>query len=116
MFRLDLNNLMRVMAGASQYLAQLLSARMKVSQRQLQQYTHQAFGRSAQEWLDELRLITAAEMLKTESPVKLVCFELGFKQVSHFSRVFKVRYGVTPTAVVERNDGQPADAQSLPAL
>jgi AraC-like DNA-binding protein len=45
-------------------------------------------------------------MLKRFQSVKTVAFRLGFKQVSHFSREFKLQYGVSPTDFLVWNSGQ----------
>ena len=71
---------------------------MGVCPRQLGRYTHATFGNSPQEWLDEQRLIMAVAMLRKNIAVKEVALTLGFKQTSHFSREFKLRYGLSPTA------------------
>lgn len=48
-------------------------------------------------WLLQRRLDHAAKLLRT-SPLNIteVTFESGFEHVSHFSRVFKTRFGVPP--------------------
>lgn len=49
-------------------------------------------------WLRQKRLTKAKELLEsTELPVSEICFETGFENVSHFSRVFKQYYGNSPT-------------------
>ncbi len=106
MARIDINNLdeWRRMAQQSAYRVGFLTKVLKVSRRQLQRYTRQAFGESPQRWLAIERLIRAAEMLKQCRSVKAVSFELGFKQVSHFSREFKLYHGLPPTKFVTRLD------------
>jgi len=85
------------MAEKSTYRAFVLSKILEVSPRQLRRYTHARFGSSPQDWLNEQRLARAGRMLKNVRMVKTVAFQLGFKQVSHFSREFKLQYGVSPT-------------------
>jgi transcriptional regulator GlxA family with amidase domain len=106
--RIDIHNLEEWarMAQQSAYRVGPLTRELKVSRRQLQRYTRQAFGKSPQQWLDAQRLIRAAEMLQQSFSVKAVCFELGFKQVSHFSREFKLYHGLPPTRFVTRGDKQ----------
>ncbi len=49
------------------------------------------------ELLKEFRLTKAAELLQTgELSIKEVCVMTGFKDRSHFSRVFKAKYNVSP--------------------
>jgi len=42
-------------------------------------------------------------MLKSEDTVKSVAYEVGYKQVSHFSRDFKQHFGITPSKVLKEN-------------
>src|SRR5215208_5793516 len=100
MARIDIHDLdqWHRVARQSLYRVKILTKELKISRRQLQRYTHQAFGRSPQEWLDHQRLLMAGKLLIEQRSVKRVSFELGFRQVSHFSREFKGHYGISPTA------------------
>jgi AraC family chitin signaling transcriptional activator len=106
MARVDIHNLEEWlrMARQSTFRAYPLSQQLKVSPRQLRRYTRELFQKSPQEWLDEQRLILAATRLKEERSVKTVAFQLGFKRLSHFSRSFKLHYGVSPTEFLARSD------------
>lgn len=106
------------MAGATGYSAERLAKEMNISRRQLQRYTQELFGLSPQEWLNQQRLTTAGDLLKQYRSVKLVAFNLGFKQVSHFSREFKSHYGVCPISFLlwhDRNHHLSADDLCQPA-
>jgi AraC-like DNA-binding protein len=100
MARADIHNLKHwlELAHKSAYKAQLLSKELNISTRHLRRCTMQLFGCSPQHWLNEQRLILAERLLKETRLVKIVSSDLGFKQVSHFSREFKLRYGLSPTA------------------
>jgi AraC-like DNA-binding protein len=87
-----------------------MAAELGISERQLERTTQRLFGRSPRAWLSEQRLLMAAELLKRRRSVKIVASELGFRQISHFSREFKLRYGLSPTAFLIRSD-----RESLPA-
>jgi AraC-like DNA-binding protein len=53
---------------------------------------------SPEKWLIEKRLKVAHDKIRNDGKkVSDVCFEVGFKNLSHFSRVFKERFGYTPT-------------------
>ncbi len=65
----------------------------------------EAFGRGPMDFLRELRLRRAAELLKTsDRPVKTLAGEVGYTSRSYFSRAFKNFYGVCP---VEFRAGRP---------
>lgn len=58
-----------------------------------------AFGRTAMEFLKELRLRRAARLLETtDLPVKTIAARVGFSSRSHFSRSFKAVMNIEPTA------------------
>ena len=78
------------------YRARDLARLCQVSPRQLERCFRRQFGRTPQEWLDELRLHEAPDMLRKRKQVKEVAFELGFLHPSHFIRKFKQIYQCTP--------------------
>ena len=98
MARNDVENLQhwRQMAQECDYKTGLFAKRIGVSSRQLRRYTHHFFGTSPQKWLNQQRMAIALEMLKKHRSVKVVAMELGFKQVSHFSRLFKHHHQQPP--------------------
>jgi len=84
----------------------LLSKELQVSQRQLQRYTKKLFGSSPQNWLNSQRLQQAEQLLKRSRSVKEVSRQMGFKQLSHFSREFKLHFGLSPTHYMMWNKSQ----------
>ena len=53
---------------------------------------------SPQEWLIHRRLEAARELIrKGRRKGSEICFEVGFKNLSHFSKVYKETYGIPPT-------------------
>lgn len=51
-----------------------------------------------EKWLIRRRLQAARELIcKGGHKVSEVCFEVGFKNLSHFSRLYKATYGMAPT-------------------
>jgi AraC-like DNA-binding protein len=53
---------------------------------------------SPQKWLIQRRLEAAYDKIRHDGKkVSDVCFEVGFKNLSHFSRVFKEQFGYSPT-------------------
>lgn len=53
---------------------------------------------SPQKWLIRRRLEASHELIhKGKRKVSEVCFDVGFKNLSHFSKIYKKTYGVPPT-------------------
>jgi AraC-like DNA-binding protein len=94
------------MARHSGFSARALSKALKISPRQFRRHTHDLFGCSPQAWLNQQRLRLAPDLLKQQRCIKIVAFNLGFKLVSHFSREFKLHYGLCPTSFIDREDHQ----------
>lgn len=58
---------------------------------------HAAYGMAPGRWLLEKRLEAAARLLVcSENPVIDVALESGFKNITHFDRVFKQHYNTSP--------------------
>jgi len=53
------------------------------------------------EYINSLRIAKAVELLKNNPEMKVVdiCFEVGFKSVNHFNRIFRIETGYTPMQV-----------------
>ncbi len=78
---------------------QKLTRQMGVSSRQCQRLFRVAMGRSPSECLTELRLRRAAMLLlTTRLSISEIALEVGYLSLSHFSRVFSGRFGMTPRA------------------
>jgi len=86
------------------YKARELARLRNTSSRHLERYFIDYFGKSPQEWLDELRLAKAALLLAHGGAVKEVANKLGFEDVSHFSRKFTRYHGCRPTRLIEIHD------------
>ena len=57
------------------------------------QYTNQ----TPIEYLNQYRLSTAANLLKTtDNSIMDISFECGYNNVSYFNRAFKTKYNLTP--------------------
>lgn len=92
----DVGNWMEL-ARQSGYNARILAGLCGISTRQLRRLASDFFRQSPQQWLNEQRLILAAEMLlKDCDSIKLLAGELGYKDGSHFCHQFKRRYGLAP--------------------
>ncbi|HEY0433940.1 MAG TPA: helix-turn-helix transcriptional regulator [Chitinophagaceae bacterium] len=49
---------------------------------------------SPQKWLNELRQLEIARLAHANMPGKQIVFEVGYSQLSYFSRTFKQYYGI----------------------
>lgn len=59
---------------------------------------HKEIGKTILEYITDFRLSFAAKLCSyTDTPITQICFESGFQSYSHFTRVFKAKYGLTPT-------------------
>ena len=86
------------LAASCQYRLTELAQHCQVSMRTLQRHFRKHYNTTLSDWVRELRLERARLMLESAESVKYVAFELGYKQPSHFTRDFKQRYGVPPSA------------------
>ena len=85
------------------FSVELLADSAGMSRSAFAQRFKEAFGRSPMDFLKELRLQRAAQMLKTsDRPIKSIADRVGFDSRSHFSRSFSEYYGSSPA---EYRDG-----------
>lgn len=58
----------------------------------------QAFGMNYVDYITKVRLEKACEILtEGDTPIKEVCFMVGYSEPSYFTRVFKKMYGISPS-------------------
>jgi transcriptional regulator GlxA family with amidase domain len=100
------------MAVKAKFSARTLAKNCGVSSRTLSRYFHEQHGMSAGRWLREIRLMRAYLALSHSRSVKEVAWELHYKQVSHFSRDFKNRFGVSPSMVLNTHSEKVNDETS----
>ncbi|SRR5581483_3773144 len=96
----DFEHWLRITSPAA-YSPKLLCEALQVSPRQLHRYTLQFYGLTPQRWLDSQRIARSLPMLMESRSVKIVAGDLGFKQASHFSRIFKIFSGIPPKAFLQ---------------
>lgn len=68
-----------------------------ISERYLRNLFSQHLNLSPLDYLNQIRINKAVELLKnTEMSIKEVCFQCGFQSPQYFSRIFKQQMGVSP--------------------
>ncbi len=64
----------------------------------------QTFGISPKKYILDRRLEgVASTLLHTDTPISIICEEMGFNDTSYFNKLFKRKYGVSPREYRERN-------------
>jgi AraC-like DNA-binding protein len=89
------------LAFAAHFKAESLARLCGVSLRTLQRYFSRHESVTVSEWLQKVRLSEAYGRLKGGARVKEVAYDLGYKQLSQFSRDFKKHYGIPPSFLNE---------------
>lgn len=75
----------------------ILAATVAMSETKLKQLFRQTFGDSIYNYYQRIRMEEAAFLLKQgNQSVSEVGYELGFSNLSHFSRLFEKHYSITP--------------------
>jgi AraC-like DNA-binding protein len=74
-----------------------LAAEQAMSPRHFERCFKEALGRSPKQFLIEVRIGAAQDMLaRTERPIAAIALDVGFSQPSHFGEAFKRLTGQTP--------------------
>jgi AraC-like DNA-binding protein len=87
------------LAFSAQFKGNALADLCGVSLRTLQRYFSRHGVGTVSDWLQSIRLDEAYKRLKEGIRVKEVAYDLGYKQLSQFSRDFKNRYGIPPSSL-----------------
>jgi AraC-like DNA-binding protein len=83
-----------------------LARALHMSRATLYRRSQDLLGRSPMEVVWDFRLDQGAQWLReTEVRVNEIAYGVGFKSVPHFSRKFRERFGVTPSAYRAGEDG-----------
>ena len=90
------------LAVEAKFCPHQLAALCNVSLRTLQRRFDEEYGMPVGQWMRNYRISQAYGRITGGEMVKAVAYDLGFKQLSHFSRVFKEMYGVAPTLASPR--------------
>jgi len=94
-FRSDLD--WQSLAVAAHFRPSGVAALCHVSPRTMQRHFKRSYGCTLGGWLRSFRLQIAYQKLAAGERIKCIALDLGYKQLSHFSRDFKRHYGCAPS-------------------
>jgi AraC family cel operon transcriptional repressor len=82
------------------FLSEGMSALVEISQRSREyiwRSCRQAYGKSPQELINQMRMHYAEQALRlSNASILHICYDCGLSNVSHFYRMFRKSYGMTP--------------------
>jgi AraC-like DNA-binding protein len=90
--------------GARFRVAKVASA-CGLSPRQLERCFQAQHHAAPHPWLRDLRMRLAVELIGDQTPIKVVAFDLGYKDPAHFTQDFKRYFGVCPSRFNPRQPG-----------
>ena len=80
-----------------EYTSDKLSGMAEVAETTFRRLFKEATGKTATEFLRQVRLTTAARLLLVSNdPVNCIAHDVGFEDANHFTRVFRQAFGMTP--------------------
>jgi AraC-like DNA-binding protein len=77
-----------------------------VSERQLQRKVKVLLGNSPNNFIRECRLKKAKELLKSDTQIGVVAFDVGFSSQTYFGRCFKEAFNCTPRQYQQGGGGE----------
>ena len=80
-----------------EYTSDKLSSMAEVAETTFRRLFKEATGKTATEFIRQVRLTTAARLLLVSNdPVNCIAHDVGFEDANHFTRVFRQAFGMTP--------------------
>lgn len=107
------------LARAADYRPRLLASKCQVSLRTLERHFQKYYHLRVGQWLKGLRMKDAYERLQNGTSVKVVALDLGYRQISHFSRDFKRKFGISPSLLLpsaRRKPGLRLESPTCPQI
>ena len=103
------------LARQANYRPQKVAALCCVSFRTIQRHFRKHYQKTFTCWLEQHRMGEAHRRVLHGDSLKEICFDLGYKQQSHFTRVFKKHFGIPPSILSPGADHFPSTpAEPLP--
>jgi AraC-like DNA-binding protein len=92
------------LAKSGHYSAAKLASACGVTPRQLERYFQARYGSAPHHWLRALRMRLAVELIRDQTPLKVVAIDLHYKNPAHFAHDFKAYFGVCPSCFSRKKD------------
>jgi signal transduction histidine kinase/ligand-binding sensor domain-containing protein/DNA-binding response OmpR family regulator len=97
-FLVKIKNCVEELMSDPGFSVEVLAKEMAMSRSQLHRKLKSLVDVSATDFIRDIRLQKAAELLKEgELNITQISYEIGISSLSYFSRAFKEKYGVTPS-------------------
>lgn len=106
----DLEKVKQVIFQIDKNIAELgnissLAQSVEITETKLQEGFQILFNCTVHEYIQRKRMETAMLLLlKTNKTISEIVYEVGLNSRSHFSKIFKEKYGMTPTAVRKKDE------------
>lgn len=102
-FRDRLENIINTHISNSNLSVDFLASSMNISRSKLYNLVKESFDESLADYIRNVRLQKSAYLLQhTMLNISEIMFEVGFVNSSHFSRIFKQRFGLSPSEYSKR--------------
>lgn len=86
-----------ILNPTEEYTSDKLSGMAEVAETTFRRLFKEATGKTATEFIRQVRLTTAARLLLVSNdPVNCIAHDVGFEDANHFTRVFRQAFGMTP--------------------
>lgn len=92
----------RELAVRAAYQPAVAARLLQISLRQLERQCHRQLGCSPRQFFQRQRMARAAQLLAAGQTAKSVALELGYSQLTNFSRDFRRHHGRSPTVFAPR--------------
>ena len=90
----------------SELSQEVIAKALGTTSRKIGSILKEEFGMGFKAYLNKIRLSAVTHLLKeTEDPVSQIAYDCGYNNISHFNRVFKENYGVSPQGYREEAKG-----------
>jgi AraC-like DNA-binding protein len=98
---------------ASELTSTDIAGRLYMSERNFQRSLKSAGGKTFTDLLNRVRMEHASAMIgSTDESISEISLKVGFQTYTHFRRVFKALFGVSPSEYRDRNHGSRQIGQS----